>query len=98
MGFLEDQVERSGSKKNSKTSNSTDDILIRKPFVLYLGSLYLLSDNKHIQIPHEVPLLFLVAISVREINGFFTICHLFFPFLCSLPSLSNLIHSVPSGM
>lgn len=76
----------------------TDDFLIRKPFVLYLGSLYLLSDNKHTWIPHEVPLLFLVAISVTEINGFFTICHLFFPFLCSLLSLSNSIHSIPSSM
>lgn len=98
MEFLEDPVERSLKKKNYETSSSTDDILIRKPFVLSLGSLYLLSDNKHIRIPDEVPLLFLVAISVTEINGFFTICHLFFLFLCSLLSLSNLIHSIPSSM
>lgn len=57
-GFLEDQVERAEKKKNYKTSKSTDDILTRKPSVLYLGFLYLISDNKHLQIPLKVSLYF----------------------------------------
>lgn len=74
-------MERSQRKKNYTTSKSRDDILTRKPSVLYLESLYLLSDNKHTQILLEVSELFLIAISVRETNGFSTIC------TCSLPSI-----------
>lgn len=74
-------MERSQRKKNYTISKSRDDILTRKPSVLYLESLYLLSDNKHTQILLEVSELFLIAISVRETNGFSTIC------TCSLPSI-----------
>lgn len=69
-------MERSQGKNNYTTLKSRGDIPSRK--LLSTVGLCICADNKNTyRYPFQVTLLFLVAISVREINGFFTTCTCF---------------------
>lgn len=84
--FVRTKMGRLPRKKNHKTSKSGIDTPTRKQSVFYLGSLYLVSDNKHINAPEVHCYFWLQLVSGKSIS-FLQYTTDFPPFLYSLLSV-----------